>query len=114
MKNTREDVRVYLTNFTVDDVIRYAVGVGSFGTHCYLMLLSGNDGSHLVLQIKEALPLRASLTSLSSDRDLRLAQERSAGRRIVTAQRPSSRPPIPSSGPPTLATAPITFASSAT
>lgn len=74
-------------HFTVDDVIRYAVGVGSFGTHCYLMLLSGNDGSHLVLQIKEALPLRASLTSLSSDRDLRLAQERSAGRRIVTAQK---------------------------
>ena len=87
LKNTREDVRIYLTNFTVDDVIRYAVGVGSFGTHCYLMLLSGNDGSHLVLQIKEALPLRASLTSLSSDRDLRLAQERSAGRRIVTAQK---------------------------
>lgn len=76
LKNTREDVRVYLTNFTVDDVIRYAVGVGSFGTHCYLMLLSGNDGSHLVLQVKEALPLRASLTALSSDRDLRLAQER--------------------------------------
>lgn len=45
----RQDVRVLLANFKISDIIRYSVGVGSFGTRCYLILLTGIDGSHLVL-----------------------------------------------------------------
>lgn len=86
-QHAREDVQVYLANFHLTDVIRYSVGVGSFGTRCYLILLTGIDGSHLVLQIKEALPLRATLAKLSLDPKTRLTQGMTAGRRIVTAQR---------------------------
>ncbi|WP_201331316.1 DUF2252 family protein, partial [Lactobacillus nasalidis] len=59
----RDDVRVLLINYEVTDIIRYSVGVGSWGTRCYLALLTGKDGSHLVLQIKEALPLRYNLAA---------------------------------------------------
>lgn len=81
----RQDVRVLLANFEINDIIRYSVGVGSFGTRCYLMLLTGIDGSHLVLQIKEALPLRYNLLTLPVDQALK--NSRLAGQRIVTAQR---------------------------
>ena len=54
-QNTREDIRVLLANFHITDIIRYSVGVGSFGTRCYLILLTGLDGSHIVLQVKEAI-----------------------------------------------------------
>lgn len=81
----RQDIRVLLANFQINDIIRYSVGVGSFGTRCYLMLLTGIDGSHLVLQIKEALPLRYNLLSLPVDQAIK--NSRLAGQRIVTAQR---------------------------
>lgn len=60
-RNARLDIQVLLANFHISDIIRYSVGVGSFGTRCYLMLLTGNDNNHLVLQIKEAPPLRYNL-----------------------------------------------------
>lgn len=81
----RSDVRVLLANFTISDIIRYSVGVGSFGTRCYLILLTGVDGSHLVLQIKESLPLRYNLLSLPIVEAVR--RSRNAGERIVTAQK---------------------------
>lgn len=84
-KQVSADVRVLLANFHISDIIRYSVGVGSFGTRCYLMLLTGNDNSHLVLQIKEAMPLRYNLLNLPVQQAIKnggLADER-----IVTAQR---------------------------
>lgn len=81
----REDVRVLLASYHLSDVIRYSVGVGSFGTRCYLLLLTGIDGSHLVLQMKEALPLRYNLSSLPVDESIKGSLD--AGRRIVTAQK---------------------------
>ncbi|KRN59008.1 DUF2252 domain-containing protein [Limosilactobacillus secaliphilus] len=83
--NAREDIRIFLANFGVEDIIRYSVGVGSFGTRCYLLLLTGNDGSHLVLQIKEALPLRYNLLAMPVN--AAIASGPRSGRRIVTAQR---------------------------
>ena len=64
-KSVADDIRVLLINYEVTDIIRYSVGVGSWGTRCYLALLTGKDGSHLVLQIKEALPLRYNLSALT-------------------------------------------------
>ena len=84
-ENVRPDIQISLANFHITDIIRYSVGVGSFGTRCYLMLLTGNDGTPLVLQIKEALPLRYNLQILGSDQVAANGQR--AGRRIVTAQR---------------------------
>lgn len=42
--NVRQDIRIFLGNFNITDIIRYSVGVGSFGTRCYLVLLTGNEG----------------------------------------------------------------------
>lgn len=83
--NVRQDIRIFLANFSITDIIRYSVGVGSFGTRCYLILLTGNEGSHLVLQIKEAMPLRYNLLRLPTAEAIKNGVM--AGRRIVTAQR---------------------------
>ena len=83
--NVRQDIRIFLGNFNITDIIRYSVGVGSFGTRCYLVLLTGNEGSHLVLQIKEAMPLRYNLLRLPATEAIKNGAM--AGRRIVTAQR---------------------------
>lgn len=84
-ENVRQDVKVYLANFHITDIIRYSVGVGSFGTRCFLILLTGIDGSHLVLQVKEAMPLRYNLLTLKVQEAIQSSLQ--AGRRIVTAQR---------------------------
>ena len=81
----REDVRVLLASYHLSDVIRYSVGVGSFGTRCFLLLLTGIDGSHLVLQMKEALPLRYNLLAMPVAESIKSSLN--AGRRIVTAQK---------------------------
>ena len=81
----RQDIRVFLANFQISDIIRYSVGVGSFGTRCYLILLTGIDGSHLVLQVKEAMPLRYNLLKLPVQEAIQSSVR--AGRRIVTAQK---------------------------
>ena len=84
-KSVTDDIRVLLINYEVTDIIRYSVGVGSWGTRCYLALLTGKDGSHLVLQIKEALPLRYNLSALTVEESQ--AQGKGEGKRIITAQR---------------------------
>ncbi|MBX4173194.1 DUF2252 domain-containing protein [Weissella viridescens] len=55
--NSRSDVRLFLEDFHIIDIVRHSVGVGSVGTLCYLMLLEDADNNHLVLQIKQALPI---------------------------------------------------------
>lgn len=67
----------------MEDFIRYSVGI--FGTRCYLILLTDNDGSHLVLQVKEALPLRYNM--LAMPLTTIIASGPRSGRRIVAAQR---------------------------
>ncbi|EHL99735.1 hypothetical protein HMPREF9103_00856 [Lentilactobacillus parafarraginis F0439] len=58
LQTVTPDVAVLLSQFHISDIVRHSVGVGSFGTRCYLVLLTAIDGSHLVLQIKEALQTR--------------------------------------------------------
>ena len=50
----QEDRRVLLHRYTLRDVAFKVVGVGSVGTFCAIGLLTANDGSPLLLQIKEA------------------------------------------------------------
>lgn len=83
-KNVSTDIQLFLSNYKVTDIIRYSVGVGSFGTRCYLFLLTGNDGSHLVLQGKEALPSKYDLMSMTMDDAKKEGVE--AGKRVITGQ----------------------------
>lgn len=85
LQNLTPDMQVFLSNFQVTDIIRYSVGVGSFGTRCYLVLLTGKDKSHLVLQIKEAMPSKYDLINLSIAQAKEQGYE--AGRRVITGQR---------------------------
>jgi uncharacterized protein (DUF2252 family) len=49
------DVSVLLAQYTVTDIVRRVVGVGSVGTRCYVVVLTGARGEPLVLQVKEAM-----------------------------------------------------------
>lgn len=48
------DVALLLSHFRVTDVAQRVVGVGSVGTRCFLVILTGPDGTPLILQVKEA------------------------------------------------------------
>jgi len=48
------DIALLLSQFTLTDVARRVVGVGSVGTRCYILILEGPSGEPLVLQVKEA------------------------------------------------------------
>lgn len=83
--SVRSDIRVLLASYHVEDVVRYSVGVGSFGTRCFLILLTGSDDSHIVLQVKEALPTLFNQQALG--RQEAFNRSGVAGKRIVDAQR---------------------------
>jgi uncharacterized protein (DUF2252 family) len=74
------DRRALLARFRLVDVAYKVVGVGSVGTRCFIALLSGDQGDHLFLQVKEArtsvLDGRAGRTPFAND-----------GERVVQGQR---------------------------
>jgi uncharacterized protein (DUF2252 family) len=52
-----DDRKFLLSQYTIVDVARKVVGVGSVGTRCWIILLKGNhDEDPLFLQLKEAQP----------------------------------------------------------
>ncbi|UFS60676.1 DUF2252 domain-containing protein [Subtercola endophyticus] len=48
------DIVKLLSQFTLTDIAMRVVGVGSVGTRCYILILTGPQGEALVLQVKEA------------------------------------------------------------
>ena len=48
------DIAVVLSHFRLTDIARRVVGVGSVGTRSFLLILTGPDGTPLILQVKEA------------------------------------------------------------
>jgi len=78
-KHQRSDVRLFLEDFDIIDVVRHSVGVGSVGTLCYLILLQDLDKNYLVLQAKQALPIYNN-DELYTDKKL------SQGQNIVDSQ----------------------------
>ncbi|WP_375386450.1 DUF2252 domain-containing protein [uncultured Microbacterium sp.] len=52
---TSVDIRLLLRHYTVSDIVRRVVGVGSVGTRCFLLLLQDGAGNALLLQAKEAV-----------------------------------------------------------
>lgn len=84
-QTVRPEVALLLSAYHVTDVIHHSVGVGSFGTLCYLVLLTNIDGSHLVLQVKEALPTRK--RRREDPKALTLQLEATEGERIIGCQK---------------------------
>jgi len=52
----RPDVALLLSRYALTDIARRVVGVGSVGTRCYVVVLTGANGDHLMLQVKQANP----------------------------------------------------------
>jgi uncharacterized protein (DUF2252 family) len=78
------DRRLLLEKFSVVDLARKVVGVGSVGTRCWIVLLQGRDGADpLFLQVKEAQ------RSVLADhvRGNGLPTFRNEGQRVVAGQR---------------------------
>ena len=48
------DIRMLLSHYTVSDLVRRVVGVGSVGTLCGLVLFQDGEGNTLLLQAKQA------------------------------------------------------------
>ena len=75
------DRRFLLEHYDFVDMARKVVGVGSVGTRCWIVLLTGRDaGDPLFLQIKEA---KESVLSEFLGR----SEHRNQGQRVVTGQR---------------------------
>ena len=51
--------RMLLDRFSLMDVARKVVGVGSVGTRCLIVLLEAGDGTPLFLQLKQADVIRS-------------------------------------------------------
>lgn len=76
-----DDRRHLLDQFEFVDIARKVVGVGSVGTRCWVVLMTGRDDNDpLLLQVKEAMPsvLAPYVDAPAPDHE---------GRRVVTGQR---------------------------
>jgi len=81
-KSLAHDRKTLLKNYRIVDIARKIVGVGSVGTRCWIIFLTGNNSDDpLFLQVKEAQPsvLEPFLDLSSSHAD--------HGRRVVEGQR---------------------------
>lgn len=74
------DRRLLLDRFSLVDVARKVVGVGSVGTRCLIVLLEAGDGTPLFLQFKQA-------TASVLEAHLAASAYEHAGQRIVEGQR---------------------------
>ncbi|GGF34882.1 hypothetical protein GCM10011399_29950 [Subtercola lobariae] len=84
------DIALLLGHFTVTDVVMRVVGVGSVGTRCYILILTGPQGESLVLQIKEAqVPASRRRSSRATSAPQRSSTTRSPPGRSPTLPNPS-------------------------
>jgi len=74
------DRRVLVDQFSLVDVVRKVVGVGSVGTRCLIVLLEADDGTPLFLQFKQA-------TQSVLEQYLGKSVFEQAGQRVVEGQR---------------------------
>jgi uncharacterized protein (DUF2252 family) len=54
LQTAPSDIAVLLSQYVATDAVRRVVGVGSVGTRCYIIVLTGPAGESIVLQVKEA------------------------------------------------------------
>ena len=72
--------RILLDRFSLVDIAKKVVGVGSVGTRCLIVLLEAGDGTPLFLQFKQA-------TSSVLEAHLGASAFQQAGQRVVEGQR---------------------------
>ena len=72
--------RAVLDQFSIVDIAKKVVGVGSVGTHCLIILLEAGDKTPLFLQLKQAVP-----SVLESYLGASVFEQ--AGQRVVEGQR---------------------------
>lgn len=53
-RSASADIAMVMRHYTVSDVARRVVGVGSVGTQCYLVMLQSGDDDTLIMQPKQA------------------------------------------------------------
>ena len=82
------EISFLLSRYEITDVAMRVVGVGSVGTRCYLVALTGPEGNGMVLQVKEAAE---SVVTHFSEPNMTtpptLTARMSEGNRVVTHQR---------------------------
>ena len=86
--STTPDIAYFLSQYTMTDVALRVVGVGSVGTRCYLVALSGPEGDGIILQAKEAtqsVVMEHSDPNVTTPPTLRPGMP--AGERVVAHQR---------------------------
>ncbi len=82
-KSLAHDRKTLLKNYRIVDIARKIVGVGSVGTRCWIIFLTGNNSDDpLFLQVKEAQP-----SVLEPFLDRSLSSPTDHGRRVVEGQR---------------------------
>lgn len=82
------DISYLLSRFTMTDVAFRVVGVGSVGTRCHVIALTGPENSGIILQTKEArqsVVTQYSTPNVTTPATLRPGME--DGERVVTHQR---------------------------
>ena len=80
IESLTDEHRLLLGRFSLEDVARKVVGVGSVGTRCYIALLITGGGEPLLLQLKQAM---ASVLEPATG----AAPWANNGHRVVTGQR---------------------------
>ena len=87
LSTVRPDVSLLLSTFRLSDIALRVVGVGSVGTRCYLLALTGPDDKSLILQIKEAQESVVTLNYLRAEPSIRVLPPGAPhGQRVVTYQ----------------------------
>lgn len=81
------DIATLLSHYSLTDVAMRVVGVGSVGTRCYILILTGRQQESLVLQVKEAQQsVLQTYGGMPADPATALVNGRE-GYRVVTSQR---------------------------
>ncbi|MFT4038240.1 MAG: DUF2252 domain-containing protein [Thermomicrobiales bacterium] len=97
MRTMRMDSAFLLRQFHLVDIVFRVVGVGSVGTRCMLLLLTGPSGEPLFLQVKEAV--RSVLEQFGGAEDMLRASVRPdsdhEGFRVINCQRILQTAPDP-------------------
>lgn len=89
LETVQPDIRQLMRNYVVSDIAVRAVGVGSVGTRCTVVLFQDGDGNAIVLQAKEAgRSVLEEYGGVAQPRAVRSVIEREGqGARVVGLQR---------------------------
>lgn len=88
-RNATPDIALLFEHFTVSDVARRVVGVGSVGTRCYLVLFQDGEGGTVLMQPKQASQsVLVEYGRIAQPAGLaRMIDEHGEGARVVAMQR---------------------------